>query len=200
MIILTMFFDVDAKKSAYVVDGKFDKSGTYYRKITFTLTDDALAANNFDTDAHISGNTVSYVQTVNVADKTNINIDADETVNVTAGSAENTLTNNYKLTDDDNNSVGTLSTSDKIAYYGDLTDALAQSTKNDSNAISGGKFNAGKYYRLLVFTPNAGVNKENYSLNNSNLAWSADGTKILFAQEINASANAVSNIMFLHLK
>lgn len=185
-------FDADAAKSTRVVNGEFKKAGTYYRKITFTLTDDALAANNFDANAHVSGNTVSYVQTVNVAAKTNINIDADSTVNVTAGSAESTLTNNYKLTDDDNNSVGTLSTSNKIAYYGELSDALAQNTKTDSDAISGGNFNAGKYYRLLVFTPNAGVNKDNYSLNNSNLAWSADGTKILFAQEINASANAVS--------
>ena len=185
-------FNADAAKSTRVVNGEFKKAGTYYRKITFTLTDDALAANNFDANAHVSGNTVSYVQTVNVAAKTNINIDADSTVDVTAGSAESTLTNNYKLTDDDNNSVGTLSTSNKIAYYGELSDALAQNTKTDSDAISGGNFNAGKYYRLLVFTPNAGVNKDNYSLNNSNLAWSADGTKILFAQEINASANAIS--------
>ncbi|WP_054643018.1 SLAP domain-containing protein [Companilactobacillus kimchii] len=185
-------FATDATKSTDVVDGVFKKAGTYYRKITFTLTDDAIAANNFDANAHVSGNTVSYVQTVNVAAKTNINIDADSTVDVTAGSAESTLTNDYKLTDDDSNIVGTLSTSDKIAYYGELTDALAQNTKTDSDAISGGSFNAGKYYRLLVFTPNAGVNKDNYSLNNPNLAWSADGTKILFAQEINASANAVS--------
>ena len=185
-------FDTDATKSTDVVDGVFKKAKTYYRKITFTLTDDAIAANNFDANAHVSGNTVSYVQTVNVSDKTNINIDADSTVNVTAGSAEGTLTNDYKLTDDNNNTVGTLSTSDKITYYGELTDALAQNTKTDSDAISGGNFNAGKYYRLLVFTPNAGVNKDNYSLNNPNLAWSADGTKILFAQEIDASANAVS--------
>ena len=185
-------FATNAAKSAYVVNGVFKKAETYYRKITFTLTDDAIAANNFDAHAHVSGNTVSYVQTVNVAAKTNINIDADSTVDVTAGSAESTLTNDYKLTDDDSNIVGTLSTSDKIAYYGELTDALAQNTKTDSDAISGGSFNAGKYYRLLVFTPNAGVNKDNYSLNNPNLAWSADGTKILFAQEINASANAVS--------
>ncbi|KRO00118.1 hypothetical protein [Companilactobacillus kimchiensis] len=57
--------DGSGTQSDSIVNGKFTKAGMYYRTITYTLKDGVKDTNDFP-GGTVNGNTVSYVQAVNV--------------------------------------------------------------------------------------------------------------------------------------
>jgi hypothetical protein len=139
---------------------QFTKAGTYYRKIIFKLTNPEDAKNyDFGTDAHVSGDTVSFVQTVNVAKNENTGA-----VQITVGPLNiktGTRTNDLSVTSNKGYvlNAGKDSFTDPIlgiSYYKNANGALDKSNGGDVDpnavtAVTDGAFNKGTYYRQVIF-------------------------------------------------
>ncbi|GEO58363.1 hypothetical protein [Companilactobacillus bobalius] len=175
-------------------NGNFTKAGTYYREITFKVTEKDIDANNFSDDAHIVKNgdnsTVSFVQTIGVSAGTaQINVNP---ISVNVGTPVDSIKNTDTLTDKANNSLGT-ATLDNSRFYDNAKDALDGSNV-DTNATTNDLFNKGTYYRLVTFKTASDFAK-NYTLNNPNVKVNADGS-VIYAQRIDVIASGVVKYKF----
>lgn len=173
-------------------DGQFTQSGTYYRKISFKLADSIdIKSYDFGTDAHISGNIVSYTQAVVVGEDSAIIVVGP--LNIQTGTKTNdpsvTSTDGYVLTDADGNYVDpTLGET----YYRSVKGALDKSNGEevDINATTKGAFNSGTYYRRVVFKAGSDF-ADKFKLSNPNVKVDSDGW-VIYAQEINVKDSVIS--------
>lgn len=76
-------FTPNAAKTKDIANGAFTKAGTYYRVINFKVSPEAIAQNDFGSEAHISGNTVSFVQAVSIDNKVNMAVNINVTPTIT---------------------------------------------------------------------------------------------------------------------
>ncbi|WP_334333448.1 hypothetical protein [Companilactobacillus sp. HBUAS59544] len=172
-------------------NGTFNNSGLYYRSVTFTLSPENFAKNNFGSDAYLNAQeyTVSFVQPIYVG-VTGVKVHVDP-LNISTGTSEESVKETTgTLTDTAGKTLGSVA-NDGVGttYYKSAADALngnASTTAVDDN----GNFNKGQYYRLITFDVSDGVNlNDGYLLNDDNAKLGPDGTKVYYAQEINVTDN-----------
>ncbi|GAQ00884.1 hypothetical protein NBRC111452_685 [Companilactobacillus farciminis] len=211
-------FNKNNPMDGVVSNGKYVKSGTFYRSFTYTMKSDI---DNYDFEGKpdvdykidSDNNQITYIQKINVdADKI---IPKIPSVSIQVGVPTSTIddkTDNLSLTDDKDNSevsqsVGTLpkmldSDSNYVAYF-KSTDDIPDSISGDDSAAEvkdGSAFTkAGTYYRMVGFAVNK-ADAEKYDFNDT-----ADGQKpiiddtddqttyVLYPQKVIANAKPTSS-------
>ncbi|MFH5811274.1 hypothetical protein [Companilactobacillus sp. FL22-1] len=145
-------------------DGKFTKAGTYWRKITFTLSDgDVSSITNNGGAINATGKQLTYVQEVDIKDSAKLTV-ADATANAGELTSVESATTGNDVTGKD----GSLLNQDEgdykgvsfgTDYYDVNSDNVSKSTvlngtagSPTSGVVTDGKFTkAGTYLRTITF-------------------------------------------------
>ena len=150
--------------------GKFVKSGTYYRLVTFKPAAGTLGGYKFnDSNVHVNttDGTVTYVQTITV-DANQVEPATDKSVTVTVGSSVKAEQNGEQNKVQDNNGNSIVNSVTFGNYYStednNESDVLNGSAKNIATGVTSGDTYAktGTYYRTVTFNL-----KDNALKNNS---------------------------------
>ncbi|WP_147007935.1 hypothetical protein, partial [Companilactobacillus mindensis] len=136
--------------SKYVVNGKFTKAGTYYRRITFNLIPGVSAADDFEGNDVVlvskTDNSVTYLQAVDVEfNKAVANIVG---TSATVGQSVTDPSLSTNETSDIKNSVGSIVSS---ISYGDSYYKNATDFKNGVAPIGKTFASVGDVYRVITF-------------------------------------------------
>lgn len=181
-----------------VTDGtNFTNAGSYYRIIKFSLKDGLDASGYAFGNGKVDGNTVEYVQKVNV--KANSTLVEVPRVITNTGALTTSFDEqaDYGLT----SAGGSIVSADGIQfgnYYDDVKSALSPATATPSAGVDqvNHKFLKNQtFYRTVTFTLKSDTS--NYDFSNLPAgSYSLSGNKITLAQEINVEDNPASVDIF----
>jgi hypothetical protein len=196
-------------------DGTFTKAGTYWRKITFTLSDgDASSITDNGGAINATGKQLTYVQEVDIKDSAKLTV-ADATANAGDPTSVASATTGNDVTGKD----GSLLNQDEgdykgvsfgTDYYDVNSDNVSKSTvlngtagEPTSDVVTDGKFTkAGTYLRTITFYLTQGAISNNaFSGLDPDVKESERNSTVTYVQTITISPNDVTpTISDVHTK
>lgn len=180
-----------SKASQYITSGRFTNLQKYYRTITFNLTKGAAAAHSFPTGGVVKGDTVTYIQTIDVSKASGKVSIADISTHssVLVKSLDVAGDGDYSLSNDNGSLIAENGTSFSDSYYDSAPAALDGSGTTTAGVTNGEFTKEGDYFRTVTFKLKPGAGSENTFPGSDGVDYKLDGDNITFVQKVHVAEN-----------